>query len=458
LRKVNIMPRLIVSSSSPIGTSGSDLVVGQEDNAFPAIGIEVLENGVIDTKAGNDTIEGSASGGGDGFSNAGTGTGIANSGIINAGKGDDLISGTGTGGYRYRTYVPGIGIFNTQGGYINGGDGKDSIFGIGTGGNGGGISIATGIDNTQHSRIDGGKGDDSIEGTGRGEFQGSATGISNTQDSSINGGEGNDFIKGTGTGGTAYRTGNGTGISNSGSVINGGKGNDSIIGIGNGSNAGLGLSSSYNAGRGIGISNSEGGTISGGQGNDLISGTGTGGKGSYDTPFGQLEPGVGIGIVNSGTISLGDGNDTLIGTGISKGIGIDNTNGIIYGGGGDDSLTGYGASIGIQGGTIDGGNGNDYFKARRIDDSGNPVSNQGGAIADVLIKGGSGADTFDVGYGNATINGGSGWDKLILSDLKSDYIILGSCNNYTIQRDEFTLNVLNVEEIVFSGASSILTA
>ncbi|MEH1846428.1 MAG: hypothetical protein V7L25_15880 [Nostoc sp.] len=54
------MSRLIVSSPGIIGTSGSDLVVGKEDNVFPAIGIEVLKKGVIDTQAGNDTIKGNA--------------------------------------------------------------------------------------------------------------------------------------------------------------------------------------------------------------------------------------------------------------------------------------------------------------------------------------------------------------------------------------------------------------
>ncbi|MBC1223971.1 hypothetical protein GNF10_00490 [Nostoc sp. UCD121] len=449
------MPRLIVSSSSLIGTSGSDLVVGEEDNTLlpkiPAIGIEVLKNGVIDTQAGKDTIKGTGTGGGNGYDIASTGTGIANSGIINAGTGDDTIFGTGTGGYAYRSYVAGIGISNTQRGYINGGDGKDLISGLASGG--------IGIQNTKDSRIDGGKGDDSIFGTEIGKFSGFAIGISNTESSDINGGEGNDSIKGTGNGGIAFNGEDGTGIFNSGgSDINGGDGNDFITGIGNGSPAEADQSRSYYPGKGTGISNGQGSTISGGKGNDFLSGTGTGGAGLSDNPFDTIAPSIGIGIVNSGTISLGDGNDSIIGTGISKGIGILNTNGIICGGAGNDTLTGYGANTGIKGGTIDGGNGNDYFKARRIDDSGNPVSNQGGAIADVLIKGGRGADTFDVGYGNATIDGGRGWDKLILSDLKSDYTILGSSNNYTIQRDEFTLNVLNIEEIVFSGASSILGA
>ncbi|MHC5750479.1 MAG: hypothetical protein ACYTXF_07500, partial [Nostoc sp.] len=366
----------------------------------------------------------------------------------------DTISGTGTGGFQYRYSVPGIGISNTQGGYINGGDGKDLISGTGNRGDDFVRGFATGINNTQDSRIDGGFGDDSIFGTGNGQSGIAGIGIFNSGGSDINGGEGKDSISGTGTGGTTNYGGDGTGIFNSGgSDINGGKGNDSITGLGKGSNAGLDPIRSYDAGKGIGISNSKGSAINVGQGNDFISGTGIGGQGSYDTPFGELGPGVGIGIVNSGIISLSDGKDAIIGTGISKAIGIVNTNGIICGGAGDDTLTGYGDSIGIQGGTIDGGNGNDYFKARRIDDSGKAVSDQGGAIANVLIKGGFGADTFDVGYGNATINGGSGWDKLILSDLKTDYTILGNSNNYTIKRDEFTLNVLNVEEIVFFGTA-----
>jgi Ca2+-binding RTX toxin-like protein len=42
----------------------------------------------------------------------------------------------------------------------------------------------------------------------------------------------------------------------------------------------------------------------------------------------------------------------------------------------------------------------------------------GGAGSDIL-NGNRGADTFDVGYGNATINGSSGSDKLIYSTLKN---------------------------------------
>ncbi|MEH1841004.1 MAG: hypothetical protein V7L20_20150 [Nostoc sp.] len=457
------MSRLIVFSPPFIGTSGSDLLVGKEDNVLPvalgaqvAIGIQVLKNGLIDTQAGNDTIEGSSIGGNS--SGEILDTGIVNSGIINAGTGDDTIFGTGTGAQEPREEESGIGISNTQGGYINGGDGNDLIKGTETGGENNFIILNTGINNTQHSRIDGGFGDDSIEGTGIGEGNifddnSSFTGISNTEGSDINGGDGNDSIKGTAD--AVGFISSGTGILNSGSsVISGGFGNDSIIGIGKGGGAALDpYRGDFPAGEGIGISNSLGSLICTGQGNDLISGTGTGGAEDDAGSFGMLGPGVGIGIVNSGIISLGTGNDTIIGTGISLGIGIVNTNGIIYGGAGDDTLAGYGISIGIQGGTIDGGSGNDYFKARRIDANGNPISNQGGDIADVLIKGGCGDDTFDVGYGNATINGGSGWDKLILPDLKSDYIITGNSNNYTVKRDQFTLNVLNVEQIDFLGVT-----
>ena len=56
------MPRLIIVPPNPTYTNGPDLVTGEESGAFPAIGMQVLSAGVIDTLAGNDTVEGTGTG------------------------------------------------------------------------------------------------------------------------------------------------------------------------------------------------------------------------------------------------------------------------------------------------------------------------------------------------------------------------------------------------------------
>jgi hypothetical protein len=234
---------------------------------------------------------------------------------------------------------------------------------------------------------------------------------------SIWGGDGDDSISGTGTGGG----GAGYGITNVGSVW-GGDGDDSISGTGTGTS-----SAAYG---GIGFFNV--GIISGGAGDDSISGTGTTDFGIYNA--------------NDTSLSGGAGNDFIAGTGGQ--IGIAN-NSIISGGAGNDTITGAGTSVGIGGGSLEGNDGNDYFKARRIDTAGNPVEDQGGAISGALILGGKGDDTFDLGWGNAIIKGGDGWDKLILLGSSGEYAITGTSCNGIIGRDNLVLKVINVEEIIF---------
>jgi hypothetical protein len=233
---------------------------------------------------------------------------------------------------------------------------------------------------------------------------------------------GNDSISGTDTTGTGPSY---SGINNSGSIW-GGDGNDSISGTGP-----------------AGIVNYR--RISGGDGDDSISGTGMG----YYVH----------GISNGGSIWGGDGNDSFSGTGIGAdgfygggGIGIVNYGGIISGGSGSDSITGAGTIVGIEGGKIEGGLGNDFFKARRINGAGNPlaITQQGGAVQGVLLIGGDGNDTFNVGWGNATINGGCGCDTLILLGTSSDYTITGTNLNRTITRDGLVMSVLNVENIAYT--------
>jgi hypothetical protein len=252
-------------------------------------------------------------------------------------------------------------------------------------------------------------GDDSISGTGTG-----TTGPGFQNRGFIWCGDGNDSISGT--------TNNYAGTANYGSIW-AGDGNDSISGTG------------Y-----YGIYN--GGSIRGGDGNDSISGTG-----DFSGIFNNF----------GGSIWCGNGNDSISGTG-SYGILNDTVNESgIWGGDGSDSITGAGTTVGIQGGTINGGLGDDFFKARRIDTAGNPlaITQQGGAVSSVLINGGAGADTFDVGWGNATLNGGNGCDKLILLGTSSDYTITGTNLNRTITRAQIgqgilVMSVLNVENIAYT--------
>ncbi|MGF1936593.1 MAG: hypothetical protein RM347_019760 [Nostoc sp. ChiQUE02] len=92
------MPRLTVPPNF-IGTSGIDSLVAQESNASVAIGINILNPGVISTFSGNDSITGTGTGTVNlKTSKAGTGIGINNSGTLNAGSGSDTITGTGIGG------------------------------------------------------------------------------------------------------------------------------------------------------------------------------------------------------------------------------------------------------------------------------------------------------------------------------------------------------------------------
>jgi len=432
-----------------IGTPLADLIQGVSDsssNYFTTIGIEIL-GGIIDSSAGDDTISGTGE-------SSYTGIGISNSGTINAGTGNDTITGTGESGEIYRSRIPGLGIINS--GTMSAGTGDDSITGIGM--NGG-----PGIFNTNRGWISGDAGNDAITGIG---------GISNG--GSIDGGTGDDSISGTDTGlVNAYGPGEaGVGISNT-DWIGGGQGNDFIIGTGMGGRGGVYIGPGpAQGGNGTGISNSD--TISGGTGDDVITGIG---KGGMDTEF-VSAGGNGVGISNSSYIRGDNGNDTLTGIGIGgrgnsapdgRGVGIFNT-GRLEAGNGEDEILGYGTTVGIEGNGvesigIDGGNGNDYFKARKVDGFDTQENliesaNQDGAIANIFISGGKGNDIFDVGFGSAMLDGGKGCDTLILPTLGSGSYIIGSPNADGLFQitNTASLNVLSVSNIehIFSGGVALV--
>ncbi len=97
------MPRFTVPPNFA-GTAGDDIVIGEDLNKFPAIGIDILTGGTIDTLEGDDSITGTGNGinGYDSdyraIGNAGNGTGISNTGSLFAGSGNNTFTGTGTGG------------------------------------------------------------------------------------------------------------------------------------------------------------------------------------------------------------------------------------------------------------------------------------------------------------------------------------------------------------------------
>lgn len=397
------MPRLTVPPNV-IRTSGNDVVKGEEVTAappeVPAVGIDVANGGIIDTLTGKDLITGSGDG-------SVVGVGIRSiGGNIRGGLGDDTIQGRGNGTASVGN-IEGGGIGINTFGSISGGSGDDLIKGIGTdstGSNSSGITIGkiTGDLNLTGS-ISGGNGNDTIEGRGSGyRF---VTGIDNR--GSLDGNDGNDIIRGVGTSNGNVVGSQGYGIVNVAdptAEINGGNGDDIIEGTGT-ARIGTGIENQF-------------GSISGGRGDDLIKGTGFG--------FEHIGAGYGIFLRDNSTIKGDEGKDSILGYGTTVGIL----------GSGDTSV-------------IDGGKGDDYFQARCVDLEGNPISNQGGAISDVTLLGGRGDDIFDVGYGNATINGNEGMDTLILLGSSDNYHIQNNDGDLAITRDGYTLNALSIELTLF---------
>jgi hypothetical protein len=265
-------------------------------------------------------------------------------------------------------------------------------------------------------------------------------------------GSGDDLIDGTGSF-TGLQVSLGTGPLQPG-VLDGGSGKDLITGIGNSTEF------THNA-NGIEIS----GYLTGGSDDDFIKGEARG------VVSNNVSTGLSLVGATShdevGILDGGNGIDTITGIGINEngfGYGITTfENGAVRGGNGNDIITGYGTTSGYgtqfsietgEGNTIiDGGNGDDYFKARRINPDGTDAADQSGSIENALITGGKGNDIFDVGYGNATLDGGQGLDTLKLLGSADDYSIQSTNEDLVIVRDDYTLNALNIENLVFMSES-----
>jgi hypothetical protein len=410
----------------------SNLTFTEQDDIVPQSGEEEIRNeGIANTLAGNDTING-----------RGGKYSIFNIGTLNTADGNDII--TAIRSFEIIEEYPndfGAGIRN-EGGTIDTGDGNDTLTGVHNFNQRKNSFDGYGIDN-ERGIIDTGNGDDLI--TGLNQARGgvgirSLSGIINT-------GDGNDRVIATARVGilsveTAFNTGNGDdrieatsntefgiGILNQSGSIDTGAGNDLIGG------AGIGAGS-------VGLVNTIGSVIDTGDGGDMISTisdqVGIENYGIINTGNGQdaIIP-RGGNLINWGGIFLGDGNDSLtaddvykpnnpsplknfnaIDTGEGNDIitstdGIYNE-GIINTGNGDDSIivdggsdgTGTGYGIYNKGGAIITGNGNDSIIANEGFES---APNSSGAW--FLGEG----EDYIKGFGNGNFYGGNGNDTLELT-------------------------------------------
>ena len=270
----------------------SNLTFTDQADIVPLSGVEqILNTGVANTLAGDDTITGI---GFTGISNSSTlntddgndiitgnstdyGHGIINTGVINTGNGNDIITATAST-TQYSFALSNFSIIDT-------GEGNDIITGIGITGTGN-VGIYNSNYGQSHPQINTGEGNDII--TAIGDF---------INEGRINTGNGNDFI-------FAYQGLNNSSSSFSYSTIDTGNGNDIIISFGR-------------------IFNN--GEINTGSGNDFIIADG----------------GVGEDFRGYGSVFLGNGQDYL------KGFGSGNFNG----GDGKDALelTSGSYTVGISG-------------------------------------------------------------------------------------------------------------
>jgi hypothetical protein len=390
----------------------STIAFTDQDDIVPASGVErILNTGVANTLAGNDTITGF--GVPYKFYNP-KGSGIYNTGTLNTAEGNDIITGTGDK----------AGIFNSD--TLNTAEGNDII--TGTGG-------FHGIDN--YGTLNTAEGNDIITGTG------SIYGIYN--DGTLNTAEGNDIITAEGgaygiyNGSFAFNTGdgndtiNGSGdfydINNKG-FINTGDGDDIITGTGAIANEGI-----INTGKGD-DSISQGwfynlGEVFLGDGNDsIILNIDT-----TDIPFLALQN-------NSNVIETEDGDDIITSTGA-----IYNNEGLINTGNGNDSIivdgpgTGYG--IYNNGGSINTGNGNDSI-----------IANAGFGRSETEAPGsvflGNGEDYLN-SFGSGNFYGGNDEDTLELTP--GSYTVGIWDTTVTFSKDNQLMKTSEFEQLIAGGTT-----
>jgi hypothetical protein len=154
---------------------------------------------------------------------------------------------------------------------------------------------------------------------------------------------------------------------------------------------------------------------------------------------------------NKGSINLGLGSDTLKATANATGtaIAINNVQGVIEAGYGNDTIKAYATgskSYGIFGGSVETGDGNDRVEA----------SSFGGGVN---IDMGKGNDVVK-GFGNATINGGFGFDTLSLGSYSLDdfKISFGTKHNKAVfELNDIIMSTSRFEQFKFDNGSLTLS-
>ena len=443
----------------------ADATVFGEGVFASANGIDNIAD--IDTGSGHDRIEAIALA--EVVDNNADAVGIFNhaGASILTGKGNDLIKGEATainsGSDDLRTDVNGT--LNDVGSSIDTGAGRDRLIGIATAtfAGDGSITVTDGFEN--RSRVLTGAGADIIEARSTSTAVGAeaiAAGFDNGIGGSIlvPGGLPELPILDTGRGDDQILV-SGDAEATNGAAVSDGLENLGLIDTGDGSDLIDAASSSVSTADGPdvgeaisdGIDLRQGAVLLTGNDDDQIFAT------ALATGFGTAA--IANAIENNGTIDTGSDDDVIVAeaTAIAtdshasaNGI-LNGPEGVISTGAGDDLIEAHAsatadgetATFGIFGGTIDTGQGNDQII----------TSSFGGGVR---VNTGSGDDLVS-GFGDATVDGGSGTDELAFDFSFDDFMTKGgmitpgdaSINEVSFALNDAVLQTTQFERFSFSG-------
>ena len=432
----------IGTTNATINALGGDDRIESKVSLAPASGVRLEAIGItgttIDAGAGNDIVsaEGIASNffdenfpRGPRFVGLGLGKGLVDS-VVDGGSGNDTLSfiakGAGDNRTSGRFPIPlpnSIGVENST---VRGGSGADKIIAAGdigvqnstihSGAQQDEITISgeeaalkeskvsSGADNDKivlsaasesattvlETQVNSGAGDDIIDISSDADFfaesgRAGSRGVAVDRDSRIVGGAGNDSISIRSTA-TSNNPSGATAVSRS--VVAGGAGDDSIVLSARRESVGGSATTAFDS------------TINGGEGDDTISF-----EASSTDAVGSLK------AIRQSTVRGGVGNDTISFT---------------IRGGASDELD----NSGVESSQIYGGQGRDRITIAIEPSQAASADDQlKYDIADTLIFGGADDDTFDVGIGTGTLNGGTGSDTAVIDYFNAETMSINAIAN-----------------------------